>query len=138
MSPEVQAFASGFPLVLVHVVLSLAILAGGSGVYVALSPLQEGARLRAGDAGAASLTLAGAILGLAIPLAVSLTASASAIEILLWGCCLVVLQLAAYRLIDVALRPLGVDARSGGRDAALIVCGARLASSLILAAAVAG
>lgn len=138
MSPEVQAFTSAFPLVLLHVGLSLAILAAGSGAYAALSPLREVERLRAGDASAASLTLVGAILGLAVPLAVSLTASASAVEIMLWGSCLVVLQLALYRLISFALRAVGVDARTAGGDGALLLAGARLATSLILAAAVAG
>ena len=137
MSPEVQAFASGFPVTLLHAGISLLILVLGVAAYGVLSPIKEVALIREGST-AATTAFAGALLGLAIPLAVSLTASASWIEIALWGVSLVVVQLLVFRLIDLLLAGIPQRVRAGETDAALLLAAARIGAALILAAAVAG
>jgi putative membrane protein len=87
---------------------------------------------------AATLSFAGAILGLAIPLAVSLAASASLVEIALWGVSLIFVQLGVFRLIDALLVGIPARVRGGETDAAVLLTGARIGAALILAAAVAG
>ena len=68
-SAEIQAFASGFPLLLVHVVATLALLGLGAVIYAWLTPWKEIALIRDGNA-AAAVAFGGVLLGLAIPLAV--------------------------------------------------------------------
>jgi putative membrane protein len=137
MSPEVQAFAAGFPVTLLHAGISLVILIVGCAIYGFLSPIKEVLLIREGST-AATVSFAGALLGLAIPLAVSLTASASWIEITLWGASLIVVQLLVFRLIDLLLTGIPARIREGETDAAVLLAAARVGAALILAAAVAG
>jgi putative membrane protein len=137
MSPEVQAFAAGFPVTLLHAGVSFLILILGVALYGVLSPIKEVALIREGS-NAATTAFAGALLGLAIPLAVSLTASASWTEIALWGVSLVVVQLFVFRVIDFLLAGIPQRVREGESDAALLLAAARIGAALILAAAVAG
>ena len=137
MSPEVQAFAAGFPVTILHAAISLIILILGCAVYGFLSPIKEVLLIREGST-AATISFAGALLGLAIPLAVSLTASASWIEITLWGVSLIVVQLLVFRLIDLLLTGIPARIREGETDAAVLLAAARIGAALILAAAVAG
>ena len=41
MSPELQAFASGFPLVLLHGAITFGLLVGGCALYALLTPHGE-------------------------------------------------------------------------------------------------
>jgi len=136
-SPELQAFASGFPLTLLHAGMTLLILMVGAGLYILLTPQREIALIRDGNS-AAALSLAGVLAGLAIPLAVSLTASTSVVEILIWGASTVVVQLLVFRVVDLILHGLPTRIQEGEMSAAVLLVGAKLASALILAAAVAG
>ena len=136
-SPEIQAFATGFPITLLHAGLTVLILFLGSVLYVLLTPHREIALIREGNS-AAALSLAGVMIGLAIPLAVSLTASTSLIEIGIWGASTVVVQLLIFRLVDMLLRGLPQRIQEGEISAAALLVGAKLATALILAAAVAG
>ncbi|WP_304166496.1 DUF350 domain-containing protein [Phenylobacterium aquaticum] len=136
-SPEIQAFATGFPLTLMHAGVTVLILFMGSALYVLLTPHKEITLIREGNA-AAAISLGGVMLGLAIPLAVSLTASTSIIEIGIWGAATVMVQLLIFRLVDLVLRGLPQRIQEGEVSAAALLVGAKLATALILAAAVAG
>ncbi len=87
---------------------------------------------------AAAISLGGVMLGLAIPLAVSLHASTSMIEIGIWGASTVAVQLLVFRLVDLVLHGLPQRIQAGEVSAAALLVGAKLATALILAAAVAG
>lgn len=136
-SPELQAFATGFPLTLLHVVVTLAILFLGAAAYVLLTPHKEISLIREGNA-AAALSLGGVLVGLAIPLAVAMSASTSTLEIAVWGISTVVVQLLVFRLMDFILRGLPQRIQDGEVSAAALLVGAKLATALIVAAAVAG
>jgi putative membrane protein len=136
MSPEVQAFASGFPIMLLHAGMSLVLLAAACGGYALLSPHREVQRIREGNA-AAAVSLASVVLGLAIPLAASLAAAASFLEIVLWGLAVSALALLAFSLIDLGLAGLPERMREGDTPAAVVLAAAKLGVSLILAAALA-
>ncbi|HEX2559597.1 DUF350 domain-containing protein [Phenylobacterium sp.] len=136
-SPEIQAFAQGFPLTLLHTGVTIALLFLGATLYVFLTPHREIALIREGNA-AAGVSLGGVLLGLSMPLAVSLQASTSTIEIALWGFSTVVVQLLVFRLTDFLLHGLPQRIREGEMSAAALLVGAKLATALILAAAVAG
>lgn len=136
-SPEIQAFTAGFPLTLLHAGVTILILLFGSVVYTLLTPHREIALIREGNA-AAAVSLGGVLLGLSIPLAVSLTASTSIIEIAIWGASTVFVQLLVFTLVDLILRGLPQRIQDGEVSAAALLVGAKLATALILAAAVAG
>lgn len=136
-SAEVQAFATGFPTTLAHLGVTLALLAVGATLYVLMTPWKEIDLVRQGNA-AAALALAGVLIGLAAPLAVSLSVSTSIKDIVVWGVATVALQLLVFRLVDMVLNGLAQRIREGQVAAAVVLVGAKLATALILAAALTG
>jgi putative membrane protein len=136
-SPELQAFATGFPITLLHVAVTLLILFLGAAAYVLLTPHKEISLIREGNA-AAALSLGGVLVGLAIPLAVAMSASTSTLEIAVWGVSTVVVQLLVFRLMDFILHGLPQRIQDREVSAAALLVGAKLATALIVAAAVAG
>ena len=136
-SPEIQAFATGFPITLLHFGVTLTILFAAAAIYVMLTPHKEISLIREGNS-AAAVSLAGVLVGLAIPLAVSLKASTTLIELALWGAATVLVQLLIFRLVDLVLRGLPKRIQDGEMAAAGVLVGAKLATALVLAAAVSG
>lgn len=136
-SPEVQAFATGFPVTLLHASVTLVMLVLGTTLYALLTPHKEITLIREGNS-AAALSLGGVMVGLAIPLAISLTASTSVIEIAIWGAATIAVQLLVFRVTDMILKGLPERIQEGEVAAAALLVGAKLATALILAAAVAG
>ena len=136
-SAEVQAFATGFPTTLAHLGVTLALLVAGAILYALFTPWKEIALIREGNA-AAAVAFSGVLLGLAVPLAVSLSASTSLKDIVLWGAATVVLQLLAFRIVDLLLTGLPQRIREGEVAAAVLLVGAKLSTALILAAALTG
>ena len=78
------------------------------------------------------------MVGLALPLAASLAASTSLIEVALWGAVVVVVQLLAFRLIDILLTGLPQRIREGEVAAAGLLVAAKLSVALIFSAALFG
>jgi putative membrane protein len=136
-SPEIQAFASGFPVFLAHAGVTILILLAAAAVYVLLTPHKEIALIREGNT-AAAISFGGVLAGLALPLAAAMTASASLLEIIMWGAPTVVVQLLVFRLVDLLLKGLPERIQHGEMAAAALLAGAKLASAVVLAAAVAG
>ncbi|AYV46429.1 DUF350 domain-containing protein [Caulobacter flavus] len=136
-SPEIQAFANGLLTTLTHVGVTMAMLVAGAAIYILLTPHREIKLIREGNA-AAALSLGGVMTGLAIPLAASLAASTSVIEILLWGVATLALQLLVFRLTDMMLKGLPERINEGEVSAAALLVGAKLATAIIIAAGVAG
>ncbi len=136
-SPEVQAFASGFPVLVLHLVVTFGLLGLGAVVYALLTPWKEITLIRDGNA-AASVAFGGVLLGLAIPLAVSLSVSTSVRDIAIWGVATLVLQLFAFRVVDLVLTGLPQRIQDGEISAAVLLVAAKLATALVLAAALTG
>lgn len=136
-SPEIQAFATGFPLTLLHIGVTVLILLAGAAAYVLMTPHKEITLIREGNT-AAAVSLGGVLLGLAIPLSVSLNASTNLIELGLWGVATVLVQLLVFRLVDILLRGLPQRIQEGEMSAAALLVGAKLSTAVIVAAAVSG
>ncbi len=136
MSPEVQAFAAGFPLMLLHAVVGIGLLFAGSALYALLSPHREIGRVRDGN-NAAAVSLGGVAVGLAIPLAAALIATTSVLDLVFWGGSVAVLALLGFRFIDILLAGLPERMREGEMGAAVLLVAGRLALATVLAAAVA-
>ena len=56
-SPEIQAFATGFPVFLAHSLATFAILFVGAAIYVLLTPHKEITLIREGNSAAATWTI---------------------------------------------------------------------------------
>jgi putative membrane protein len=136
-SPEIQAFAQGFPITLLHGGVTVLILFAAAALYVLLTPHKEITLIRDGNT-AAAVSMAGVLVGLAIPLAVSLKASTNLIEIGLWGAATTIVQLLVFRLVDIVLRGLPRRIQDGEMSAAAMLVGAKLATAIIIGAAVSG
>ena len=133
-SPEIQAFAAGFPIFLLHTGVTVAILFAAAALYILLTPHKEITLIREGNA-AAAVSLSGVLIGLAIPLAASLKASTNILEVALWGVVTVVVQLLVFRLVDMILRGLPKRIQEGEISAAALLVGAKIATALVIAAA---
>jgi putative membrane protein len=136
-SPEIQAFATGFPVTLLHVAVTVVILIAAAAIYILLTPHKEITLIREGNT-AAAVSFGGVLVGLAMPLAVSMKASTNLVEIGLWGVATVAVQLLIFRLVDLVLHGLPRRIQDGEMAAAAFMVGAKLATALIVAQAVAG
>ena len=136
-SAEVQAFASGFPVMVSHLIVTLLLLAAGAAVYVLLTPWKEISLIREGNP-AAAVAFAAILVGLSIPLAVSLSVSTTVRDIAIWGVATLALQLLVFRIVDLILTGLPQRIQKGEVSAAIVLAGAKLATALILSAALTG
>lgn len=136
-TPEIQAFATGFPLTLLHAAMTVGLLVVGAGLYALLTPYRDLQLIREGNT-AAAISLGGVLVGLAIPLSVSLAASSGELELLLWGASIIFVQLFMFGFTDWILRGLPKRIQAGETAAATFLACAKISAALILAAAVAG
>lgn len=137
MDAVLQSFLVGFPVLLMHFVVTIAMLAVGVTIYIWITPHKDVALVRAGNV-AAAISLSGAILGLAIPLAMSMSVSVNVADIVIWGLLTLVIQLIVFRLADLILRDLSARIEAGEIAAALLLSAIKLAVAVITAAAVSG
>lgn len=137
MEAVVQSFLAGFPVLMLHSSVTLAMLVVGVLIYTALTPHKDFALVRQGNT-AAAISLSGAIVGLALPLAASMAASVSVYDIVIWGVVTLVLQILAFRITDLLLRDLPRRIEAGEIGPALLLVAIKLAVAAINAAAVSG
>lgn len=137
MEPVIQSFLAGFPVLLLHFSVTLAMLAGGVFIYQKITPYHELDLIRAGN-NAAAISLSGAIIGLALPLAFCMASSVNVWDIIIWGIIALIIQLLAYRIGDVLLKGLEDRIENNEIGAAILVAAIKLAVAMINAAAVAG
>ena len=137
MQPVIDSFVSGLPILMLHSSVTIAILLAGIWLYIWMTPWDEMALIRKGN-NAAALSLGGAIVGLALPLAIAMAASVSGYEIILWGPVTLILQIIAYRVADIVMRTLPKRIEDGQMSAAILLVSIKLAAAIINAAAVSG
>ena len=137
MDVVLQSFLAGFPVLLMHFLVTIVMLAVGVTIYVWITPHKDVALVREGNV-AAAISLSGAILGLAIPLAMSMSVSVNVADIVIWGLLTLIIQLIVFRLADLLLRDLSARIEAGEVAAALLLSAIKLAVAAITAAAVSG
>ncbi|MBB44095.1 MAG: hypothetical protein CMM44_10070 [Rhodospirillaceae bacterium] len=135
MDPVLQSFLAGFPILLLHLMVTMVMLTVGAALYHLVTPYHELDLIRGGNV-AAAISFSAALIGLAIPLAVCMARSVNVWDILIWGCVTLAIQLFAYRISDVLLRDLPGRIQSGEVSAASLVAGIKLSIAMINAAAV--
>jgi putative membrane protein len=137
MDPVIQSFLAGFPVLLLHFSVTVGMLAIGVTIYQLVTPYNELQLIRSGNT-AAALSFSGAIVGLAIPLAICMATSVSIWDIVIWGVVTLLIQILAFRIGDVLLKDLPKRIESGEIGSAILVVSIKLAVACINAAAVAG
>ncbi|CAN0496666.1 unnamed protein product [Discosporangium mesarthrocarpum] len=137
MDPVIQSFLAGFPVLLLHFGVTLAMLGIGVTIYQLVTPYHELNLIRNGNT-AAAVSLSGAIVGLAIPLAICMASSVNVWDIVIWGVVTLLIQILAYRIGDALLKNAPTRIENGEMGAAILIVGIKLAVAMINAAAVAG
>jgi len=137
VGPVLESFVAGVPVLLVHVVVTVAMLVAGLTIYTWITPHRDVALVRAGNV-AAAVSLAGAILGLALPLAVCLAVGVNVADIAIWGLLTLVMQLTAFRVADMLIRDLSQRIENDELAPALVLSAIKLAVAAVVAAAVSG
>ncbi|MAN79465.1 MAG: hypothetical protein CMM77_08215 [Rhodospirillaceae bacterium] len=137
MHAVVESFLSGFPVLMLHSSVTLAMLAVAVVVYIRITPYDDIALIRDGNQ-AVAVSLSAALLGLAVPLAFCMATSVSVWDIVVWGAVTLFLQLVAYRVVDLLLRGLPQRIQNGEISAATFLASVKLGTAAINAAAVVG
>ena len=137
VDPVLQSLMSGLPVMLLHFAVTIVMLVIGIRIYTLITPYNEFELIREGNV-AAAISLAGACLGLAIPLAFCMAASVNTLDIVLWGAAALVIQLLGFRVTDWLLKDLPARIVAGETGAAILLVGVKLSVASINAAAVAG
>jgi|TARA_B100001094_G_C18072317_1_gene740735 putative membrane protein len=137
MDAAIQSFLAGIPFLLSHFGVTVLMLVIGVFIYMWITSHDERALIREGNT-AAAISLAGAILGLAIPLAFCMASSVNVYDIVIWGMVTLVIQLATFWIIDVWLKDLSKRIEEGQVGTAILLVSVKLAVASINAAAVSG
>ncbi len=132
-----ETLGAGLPVLALQFAVTLALLAIGAMVYMAMTPFHERELIRQGNA-AAGLVLAGTLVALAIPLAATLATNSHTLDIVLWGLVALAIQLAAFRLAAAFMPGLREMIEAGNVAAACTLTGIQLAVALLNAGAMAG
>ena len=133
MTATLESFRQGFPDFLLMTGTAGVLLLTASTIYILLTPWKELALVRGGN-GSAGLALAGAIVGLAIPIASCLASSLSLLDLILWGSVALLLQLLTYRVIDMILRDIPQRIQNDEAGAAIVLIASKVAVAMLLAA----
>ena len=134
MEPALNSFLAGFPVFISHFALTVLLLFVGVVVYHWITPHHEMKLIREGNSTAA-ISLGGMIVGLGLPLAVSLANSITLIDILIWGVVALVIQLVTYFAIDILLKGLSKRIEEGQMSSAILLAAAKISVAAINAAA---
>ena len=137
MDGAIQSFVAGIPFLLAHFGITIIMLVVGVFIYMRITSHDEMALIRNGNT-AAAVSLAGAILGLAIPLAVCMANSVNVYDIIIWGVVTLVIQIITFWIIDLWLRGLSERIEKGEVGTAILLVSVKLAVACVNAAAVSG
>lgn len=132
-----KSLISGLPILVLHFGVTVLMLVVGIWAYTKITPYDEFELIRRGNV-AASVSLAGACLGLAVPLAFCMAASVNVLDIVLWGIAAIVIQLIAFRATDWLLKDLPARIRAGEVGPAILLVGVKLSIAAVNAAAITG
>lgn len=102
-------------------------------VYLNVTPYQEVALIRAGNA-AAAVSLAGALLGFAMPVANVIAHSDTLIDLASWGVIAGIIQILAYLVARLTLPQLNQDIPAGRIAPAIFLAAISFSIGLINAA----
>ena len=132
-----EAFTTGFPVLVSHFVVAVLILLSGVFIYVKTTAWNDLELIRSGNL-SASISLGGAFLSLSIPLSASLSASLSVPSIIIWGVTAVIIQLICDRLASLMIGDLSSRIKKNDVSAAVFILGIKLSVAMINSAVISG
>lgn len=136
-SPVIQSLFAGLPIFMLHLGSATLAWAVALALYVWITPHREFALIREGNL-AAAISFGGAAIGLALPLAFCLAASVNVWDVLIWGSVTLILQLVAFRAVDLLIGNLSKRIEENEVAAATFLAMTKIALATLNAAAVAG
>ncbi|MDK2755232.1 MAG: DUF350 domain-containing protein [Blastomonas fulva] len=136
-APVIQSLFAGLPIFMLHLGSATLAWAAALALYVWITPHREFALIREGNM-AAAVSFGGAAIGLALPLAFCLAASVNVWDVLIWGSVTLILQLIAFRVVDLLIGNLSKRIEENEVAAATFLAMTKIALACLNAAAVAG
>ena len=133
----ISALITGLPFLISHLFITLCLLFLGITSYIFLTPLKELKLIKDGNL-SASISFSGALLGIGIPLASSLSVSNSILEIIIWGLTAIVLQLLCFKVTDTFLKDLSKRIEDDQLATSILLFSIKISVSLINSAAIIG
>lgn len=134
MDAVIQSFLAGFPVFIGHFALTVALLVVGVAAYLVVTPHHELRLVREGNT-AAAVSLGGVVVGMGLPLGISMANSITAFDVLIWGVVALIVQLVTFFAIDVVLRGLPKRIEEGQLAPAIFLAASKLAVAIITASA---
>jgi len=132
-----SSLGRGLPVLLLHFVVTLLLLALGVACYTAITPFNERHLVRGGNI-AAGIVFGGTIVAFAIPLGATLATSSVLLDIVIWGIIALILQLAAFAIASLMFRDMRPMIEGGNVAAALTLAAIQIGIGLLNAGAMAG
>ena len=133
----ISALITGLPFLISHLFITLCLLFIGITSYIFLTPIKELKLIKDGNI-SASISFSGALLGIGIPLASSLSVSNSILEIIIWGVTAIVLQLLCFKVTDTFLKDLSKRIEDDQLATSILLFSIKISVSLINSAAIIG
>ncbi len=87
---------------------------------------------------AASISFSGALIGLALPLSSSLSASGSIYEIIVWGFVAIVIQLFCFKAVDILINDLPKRIENGEVSSSILLFSIKISVALLNSAVISG
>ncbi len=126
---------NGLPFLISHFVTSVIVFLIGVIIYLFITPMKEIALIRKKNT-AAAISFSGALIGLALPLASSLSASGSIYEIIVWGLVAIVIQLFCFKAVDILINDLPKRIENGELSSSLLLFSIKISVALLNSAAI--
>ena len=133
----ISALITGLPFLISHLFITLCLLFLGITSYIFLTPIKELKLIKDGNL-SASISFSGALLGIGIPLASSLSVSNSILEIIIWGLIAILLQLLCFKVTDTFLKDLSKRIEDDQLATSVLLFSIKISVSLINSAAIIG
>ena len=133
----ISALITGLPFLISHLFITLCLLFIGITSYIFLTPIKEFKLIKDGNI-SASISFSGALLGIGIPLASSLSVSNSMLEIIIWGLTAILLQLLCFKVTDTFLKDLSKRNEDDQLATSILLFSIKISVSLINSAAIIG
>jgi len=128
---------NGLPFLISHFVTSVIVFLIGVVIYLFITPMKEIALIRKKNT-AAAISFSGALIGLALPLASSLSASGSIYEIIVWGLVAIVIQLFCFKAVDILINDLPKRIENGELSSSILLFSIKISVALLNSAAISG
>ena len=128
---------NGLPFLISHFVTSVIVFLIGIIIYLFITPMKEIALIRKKNT-AAAISFSGALIGLALPLSSSLSASGSIYEIIVWGFLAIIIQLFCFKVVDILINYLPKRIENGEVSSSIFLFSIKISVALLNGAVISG